>query len=218
MFTGLIEETGRVISPPPRLKIRARFTGAIARGDSIAVDGVCLTAKDVSSQTFSADVMPETLRRSTLEGLRAGSLVNLERALAVGDPLGGHLVTGHVDGTGRIRSIQFEGNALVYTISCAQTILDLLAEKGSVAIDGISLTILAVSSRSFSVSVIPHTRTTTTLKNRKPGDTVNIECDPLARYALNGMTKTAAPENSNDTFLTTLRNHGFTGAENENIC
>jgi riboflavin synthase len=218
MFTGLIEETGVVISPPPRLKIRARFAGAIVRGDSIAVDGVCLTAKDVSSQTFSADVMPETLRRSTLEGLRTGSPVNLERALTVGDTLGGHLVTGHVDGTGSIRSIQPEGNALVYTISCAQTILVLLAEKGSVAIDGISLTILAVSSKCFSVSVIPYTRTTTTLKNRNPGDTVNIECDPLARYAMNGMAKNTSRGNSNDTFLTTLKNHGFTGAGNENNC
>lgn len=211
MFTGLIQETGRVLAPPPRLHIRCRLTAALKRGDSVAVDGVCLTVTDLAAGTFRADVMPETLRRSTLGRLRTGSEANLERAIAAGDALDGHLVTGHVDGTGLIRSVATEGNALVYTISCAGKITALLAEKGSVAVDGISLTVVSVSTGMFSVSVIPHTRAVTTLKTKKPGDPVNIECDPVARYVHRSTTPPPETIKRTSTFLRTLQENGFTG-------
>jgi riboflavin synthase len=211
MFTGLIQETGRVLAPPPRLHIRCRLAGALKRGDSVAVDGVCLTVTDLAAGTFRADVMPETLRRSTLGRLRTGSEANLERAIAAGDALDGHLVTGHVDGTGLIRSVAAEGNALVYTISCAGKITALLAEKGSVAVDGISLTVVSVSTGLFSVSVIPHTRMATTLKNKQSGDPVNIECDPVARYVHRNTTAPPETIKRTSTFLRTLQENGFTG-------
>ncbi len=214
MFTGLIQETGRIITPPPRLQVRCKLAASLAPGDSIAVDGVCLTATDSTSQTFRADVMPESLRRTTLANLRAGAEVNLERALAAGDALGGHLVTGHVDGTGIIRSVHTEKKATVYTISCPKTVMALLAEKGSVSVDGISLTVVAVSPESFSVSVIPHTRAATTLKNKKNGDAVNIECDPVARY-VHAHPTSPLTEKTGSPLLELLEKYGFTGEGND---
>ena len=151
-------------------------------GDSIAVNGVCLTATSISGNIFTADVMPETLRRSGLGQLTGGSRVNLERAMAAGGRFGGHIVSGHIDGTGTIRELKREDNAVWVTIDCSPKILRYIIEKGSIAIDGISLTVAKTDSQSFSVSIIPHTAGATTLSLRKVGDVVNLENDIVGKY------------------------------------
>lgn len=188
MFTGIIEETGILLSVQggasgSRLVIKAgRILEDIKKGDSIAVNGVCLTASSFDSGCFSADVMPETLNRSSLGRLPLKSLLNLERAMMAGGRFGGHIVTGHIDGTGTITSIRRDGNALWYTICCAPSILRLIIEKGSIAIDGVSLTVARVWERDFSVSLIPHTASRTTLGSLKPGCRVNLENDCVGKY------------------------------------
>ena len=151
-------------------------------GDSIAVNGVCLTVTSFTDASFTADVMHETLNRSSLGALRPGSKVNLERAMSADGRFGGHIVSGHIDGTGRITDIKKDDNAVWYTISAPPDILRYIVEKGSIAIDGISLTIAYVDSRCFKVSIIPHTSANTTLALRKPGDTVNLENDCIGKY------------------------------------
>jgi riboflavin synthase len=151
-------------------------------GDSVAVNGVCLTASSISGKTFTADVMHETLDRSSLGTLRAGSSVNLERAMAADGRFGGHIVAGHVDGLGTITDIRRDDNAVWYTIAAAKDIMKYIVEKGSVTIDGISLTVAAVSADSFKVSIIPHTAKVTTLGERKTGDKVNLENDIIGKY------------------------------------
>ena len=186
MFTGLIEEVGVLRSFSPAqgiLRIQAKHVLEGTKiGDSIAVNGVCLTVTQMASDGFTADVMPETLRRSSLGTAKIGSLVNLERALAVGSRLDGHIVSGHIDGTGRIRSLRPDGNALLLTVVPAENLLHQIAEKGSVALDGISLTVASVARDAFSVSLIPHTRTVTNLQDKRLGDLLNIETDILAKY------------------------------------
>ena len=188
MFTGIIEETGVV-----RSVISGHNSGIIAikanavldgtkLGDSIAVNGVCLTVTKISENEFCADVMPETLRRSNLGLLRLGDLVNLERAMAANGRFGGHIVSGHIDGMGAIKDIKNEENAVWVTISAPHDILRLIVEKGSIAIDGISLTVAAVGEQTFSVSIIPHTGSKTTLLNKKIGDNVNLENDIVGKY------------------------------------
>ena len=169
MFTGIVEEKGRLLSIE-KGAVSAILTIGAGRvlegtkiGDSIAVNGVCLTVTTLGSDRFSADVMAETLRRSSLGNLSVGASLNLERALAVGDRLGGHIVSGHIDGTGRITEIRQEDNAVWYRIEADAKLLRYIVEKGSIAIDGISLTVATVDSRSFQVSVIPHTREVTAL-------------------------------------------------------
>lgn len=188
MFTGIIEETGRVRSVAPgRISISAaKVLDGTKAGDSIAVNGVCLTVTSVSPSFFCADVMAETLARSALGSLRQGDPVNLERAVLASSRLGGHLVAGHVDGTGTVRSIGREGIASVFTIACGRALTALMAVKGSVAVDGVSLTLCSVRDDSFSVSVIPHTLGATCLGLRRAGSAVNVECDLLARYAAAG--------------------------------
>ena len=188
MFTGIVEEKGEILSIERGsisaiLTIRAKevLTGTKI-GDSIAVSGVCLTVTRLSGDRFSADVMAETLRRSALGELRVGSHVNLERALAVGGRMGGHIVSGHIDGTGKILSIRTEDNAVWYRITADPKIIRLVVEKGSVTIDGISLTVAAVHADSFEVSVIPHTREVTTLSEKDVGDSVNLENDIIGKY------------------------------------
>ena len=188
MFTGIVEEKGEILSIERGsisaiLTIRAKevLTGTKI-GDSIAVSGVCLTVTRLSGDHFSADVMAETLRRSALGELRVGSHVNLERALAVGGRMGGHIVSGHIDGTGKILSIRTEDNAVWYRITADPKIIRLVVEKGSVTIDGISLTVAAVHADSFEVSVIPHTREVTTLSEKGVGDSVNLENDIIGKY------------------------------------
>lgn len=188
MFTGIIEETGELIrliqgSDSAVLTIRARkVLEGTSVGDSIAVNGVCLTVTRIDASGFDADVMPETLRRSSLGKLSAGSRVNLERAMAADGRFGGHIVAGHVDGTGIIRDIRTERNAVVYNVAADPGLLRYVVEKGSIAIDGISLTVAAVTERELTVSVIPHTREVTNLRERKTGDIVNLETDIIGKY------------------------------------
>ena len=188
MFTGIVEEVGRVRflrsgSEDGVLRIAAkRVLGDVRLGDSIAVNGVCLTVTDFDGGSFTADVMPETLRRSNLGILRAGSPVNLERALAADGRFGGHIVSGHIDGVGTIASVRQEANAVWYEIDAPSSLLRLIVEKGSVALDGISLTVAGVLDTSFAVSVIPHTREQTTLASKGVGDEVNVENDVIGKY------------------------------------
>lgn len=188
MFTGIIEETGTVKeisgeSGFTRLRIKAVKVLENTRvGDSINTHGVCLTVVSKDSDSFSVDVMPETYQRTSIKNLQTGSRVNLERALRVSDRLGGHIVTGHIDGTGTIERRWEEGNAIWLKVRADREILHLIVRKGSVAMDGISLTVAAVDHHSFSVSIIPHTADVTTLPSLKPGDRVNIECDIVGKY------------------------------------
>ena len=188
MFTGIVEEMGTVkaIRKGPHsavVEIQAQVVlEDLHIGDSIAVNGVCLTATAFSPAGFTADVMHETLNRSALALLRPGSRVNLERAMAADGRFGGHIVSGHIDGTGQIESMRREENAVWVTIACTDKILDLIVEKGSICIDGISLTVAAVTKRNFSVSVIPHTGEETTLLKKKAGDAVNLENDIVGKY------------------------------------
>ena len=188
MFTGIIEETGII-------KTIAQATGSfkitiqanlvvedVKIGDSINTNGVCLTVTDFGVKYFMADVMPETIRQTSFILLKPGSPVNLERALRLSGRLGGHLVSGHVDGTGKIVRRWDESNAVWFKISAEETILRYIVDKGSVALDGISLTVTQAGSRTFNVSVIPHTREVTTLLSKKNGDLLNIECDIIAKY------------------------------------
>ena len=188
MFTGIIEEVGRVLSVRKGahscvLTVKASTVlEDVHLGDSIATNGVCLTVTDFSKETFSADVMPETLNRSSLGALRPGSPVNLERAMLAGGRFGGHIVSGHIDGTGIIRSIKEDDNAVWYTIEANPAITRLIVEKGSIAIDGISLTVAGVIDTSVSVSIIPHTRAQTNLVSKRVGDVVNFENDCIGKY------------------------------------
>lgn len=188
MFTGIIEEVGKIASiqksgPRCRISIGAyRVLEDIRTGDSIAVNGICLTAACFDGRSFTADVMSETWNRTALSALRPGSRVNLERAMPVGGRLGGHIVTGHIDGTGRIASIRRDQNAVWYQIRPQEDLASCMVEKGSVAIDGISLTVAKVGERDFFVSVIPHTLEQTILKEKQIGDLVNLETDILGKY------------------------------------
>ena len=188
MFTGIVEEKGKiqkVISGQSSgsIEIRAKKVLEGTRiGDSIAVNGVCLTVTALQPDGFTADVMPETLRRTNLGSLSLGAEVNLERAMAAGGRFGGHIVSGHVDGTGTIRSMKQEGNAVWVSIEASSGILHLIVEKGSICIDGISLTVAYVDNSLFKVSIIPHTGAETTLLAKKAGDIVNLENDIIGKY------------------------------------
>ena len=184
MFTGLIEEVGVIKSAQPsQLVISARKAlEGTKLGDSIAVNGACLTVIALGRGTFTVEVMPETLRRTNLGSLHPGDTVNLERALAVGDRLGGHFVQGHVDGTGRILSLTPQGEAVLMKVSAPSEIMHYLVEKGFVAMDGISLTVVERGAASFSVSLITYTRQNTTLGARRLGDLLNLEVDIIAKY------------------------------------
>lgn len=207
MFTGLIEEQGRVLTPPRNGKLSlaaSKVTEGLALGDSIAVNGVCLTVSAFSGQRFTADVMPETLHRSNLGELRTGSLVNLERALPATGRFGGHFVSGHIDGVGSLLSVRPEGNALIFSIRAAPELLRGIVEKGSVAIDGISLTVVEVTETLFSVSVIPHTAAVTTLAGKRPGDRLNLETDMIGKYVLRALSL-SQPSNNNSVNESLLR-------------
>ena len=188
MFTGIIEEIGTVtaIRKGPHsavLTIKAhKILEDIHIGDSIAVNGICLTATSYNTSSFTADVMHETLNRSSLSLLIPGSHVNLERAMAADGRFGGHIVAGHVDGTGTVHSVRHDDNAIWYTIDCEPDILHYIVEKGSVTIDGISLTVAKVDETSFSISAIPHTVEVTVLGEKRAGDVVNLETDIIGKY------------------------------------
>ena len=188
MFTGLIEEIGSVIRVSDtnlsrRISVCSRIVVQNAKiGDSIATNGVCLTAVEIGSDYFTADCMHETIRKTNLIRLKAGEAVNLEKSLTLAAPLGGHLVTGDVDFEGQIVSVKKDGIAKVYTIETPQKYLRYMADKGRVSVDGASLTIMALSHEAFSVSLIPHTQAMTTLGSKKDGAFVNIETDLIAKY------------------------------------
>jgi len=187
MFTGLIEDLGSVRAlelddSGARLRVATRLTGELGEGDSIAVNGVCLTATEVCEDAFTAEVMSETLRRSSLGALRAGAAVNLELALRAGDRLGGHVVQGHVDGTGTVLAIRPEGFSRVLDIEVEPDLRRYLVEKGSVALDGVSLTVSALTESGFAVSLIPETLQRTGLGEVEVGAELNVEVDVLAKH------------------------------------
>ncbi|MBQ9990672.1 MAG: riboflavin synthase [Lachnospiraceae bacterium] len=188
MFTGIVEEIGTLEkiqkgTHSAILTIKAHKVLEDTKiGDSIAVNGICLTVTTLPAGCFTADVMHETLNRSSLAGLSQGSQVNLERAMAADSRFGGHIVSGHVDGIGKISGIQKDDNAIWYTIEAKPEILRYVVEKGSITIDGISLTVARVNQNSFSISAIPHTVAQTILKEKKMGDVVNLETDIIGKY------------------------------------
>lgn len=215
MFTGIIEELGTV-----ERVTRGRVSAVIAIraehilsdlkiGDSVAVNGVCLTATGLTGHGFTADVMHETLDRSALAGLGPGSRVNLERAMAANGRFGGHIVAGHVDGVGTIAAIEQDDNAIWFTITAPAQVLRYVVEKGSIAIDGISLTVARVETDRFAVSVIPHTAAVTLLGRRRVGDRVNLESDLVGKYVERLLRP--APEEKGQSRLTMefLTQHGF---------
>ena len=217
MFTGIVEETGRIKS------IRGGGDSAILEvegsvvlsdvklGDSIAVNGVCLTVTSFTGSSFTADVMHETLNRSSLGQLAVGGRVNLERAMPADGRFGGHIVSGHIDGTGTIVSIRDDANATWYEIEAAPEILRYIVEKGSIAIDGISLTVAKVTDTTFSVSIIPHTSAQTTLSERRVGDIVNLENDIVGKYVEKLMCPEEPAEPKRESRITEafLIEHGF---------
>jgi riboflavin synthase len=188
MFTGIVREVGRVASltggaDGVRLEIEAPETAATTEiGDSVALNGVCLTAVGVADGRIAFDAVPETLARTSLERLAAGARINIEPSLRVGDSMGGHNVQGHVDGVGHVRSVEPEGEGRRLTIDSPPDLLRYIVEKGSIAVEGTSLTIAALDDTGFAVALIPHTLTATTLGELEPGDAVNLEADVLAKY------------------------------------
>ena len=213
MFTGIVEEIGTVKALlPGGLEIHAKKVLEDAHlGDSIAVNGVCLTVTSMTAHSFVVDVMPETFRRSSLGELQIGSGVNLERAMAADGRFGGHIVSGHIDGTGTIASQKREDNAVWVTVHAPAALLRYIVEKGSIAIDGVSLTVAAVDETSFSVSLIPHTGAETILLGKKPGDTVNLECDVIGKYVEKLLTPYGKDETTAKSGITMdfLAQHGF---------
>ncbi|SHM57750.1 riboflavin synthase alpha chain [Caldanaerovirga acetigignens] len=215
MFTGIIEEVGIVT------KLVGSSSGALITisckkvledlevGDSVAVNGVCLTARDVRNDSFVADIMPETLRSTTLSELSAGKRVNLERAIKAGGRFGGHIVLGHVDGVGRILRTYPEGNSVVFEIGVPPELMKYIVPKGSVAVDGISLTVQAVSIRGFSVSIIPHTFNATVLQYKNQGDTVNIETDIVGKYVREYLLKLKESTSGKGLSAEMLKSYGF---------
>jgi riboflavin synthase len=193
MFTGLIEATGTVraltaVAGGQRLTIDTPLGAQLGLGESVATNGVCLTVVAQDATSWSADVSPETLRVTALGALAPGSPVNLERPLAVGSRLGGHFVQGHVDGTGRIEAVSPEGEFYRVRISFPSALAPYFIEKGSVAVDGISLTVASLGDTTFDVQIIPHTWTATTLRAAQPGALVNLECDMVGKYVLRGLS------------------------------
>ncbi len=188
MFTGIIQTTGRVEQVKPRgggvrltIGTPSPLAG-LAIGESIAVNGACLTVVEKRGRRFTVEVSPETLRKTTVGGLVAGARVNLERALRVGDRLGGHVVQGHVDGVGRLEDVHPDADWVLYRFTAPRTLAPYLIEKGSIAVDGVSLTVFECRGPRFTVALIPHTLAETTLGDRRPGDRVNLEADVLLKH------------------------------------
>ena len=200
MFTGIVEEMGKIVrvekgAKSSRLTVSGdKIFSDLKLGDSVATNGVCLTVTSFSKGIFTADVMNETLKRSNLGELRQGSMVNLERAMIADGRFGGHIVSGHIDGTGVITKIEQDDIAVWYTIRADRKIMKYIIEKGSVAIDGISLTIAKVTDNDFSVSLIPHTAKETVLGYKKTGDTVNLENDVVGKYIEHFLSFKEEPE------------------------
>lgn len=214
MFTGIIEEVGKINSikingKSAKISILAsKVLEDTKLGDSISTNGVCLTVTNLDKNTFEADVMTETMNRTNLSSLKTGSSVNLERAMIANGRFGGHIVSGHVDGTGVIENYKKDENATWVTISADDEILKYVVEKGSICIDGISLTVAYVDDRCFKVSIIPHTGDETTLLKNQIGGVVNLECDVIGKYVekLLGFQKKEKKSNISEDFL---RSNGF---------
>jgi riboflavin synthase len=209
MFTGLVEGTAvvssiRQIGGGIRIKVRPEFDIELQKGDSIAVNGVCLTVVETGDE-YAFEVSPETLRSTNFSELKVNSRVNLERSLRLSDRLGGHIVTGHVDGTAVIVGKRREGDYTFYTFETSQDIIRYIVQKGSVAVDGISLTIIAVNGKTFSIAIIPHTLSATNIGDRNVGDKVNIETDIIGKYVERFVHKTG----SDDRLMELLREKGF---------
>lgn len=212
MFTGIIEERG-ILQEVQRSVNCAKVTiqakkvlEEIQLGDSIAVNGICLTVTSFTKDVFTADVMPETWRRCSISQLNNGQIVNLERAMPINGRFGGHIVSGHIDGMGKIQGMKQEENAVLYEILAEEKLLRYVVEKGSIAIDGISLTVTNVTDKSFFVSVIPHTVQNTNLKERKKGEFVNLEADCIGKYVSKFLGLTKKEETITERFL---MEHGF---------
>ncbi|KAF0994669.1 riboflavin synthase [Geobacillus sp. TFV-3] len=213
MFTGIIEEIGTMEQMKQTGDAIVMTIGAkrvledVQLGDSIAVNGVCLTVTSFTERQFTVDVMPETVKATALKTLKPGSKVNLERAMAAGGRFGGHFVTGHVDGVGRVIRQWLKANAVYYEIEVPSSLRAYMIEKGSVAVDGTSLTIFGLSERTFTISLIPHTREATILGEKRPGDLVNIECDMIGKYVAAFLAAKATPTSK----LTAefLKQHGY---------
>ncbi|ULO09261.1 riboflavin synthase [Paenibacillus sp. 19GGS1-52] len=205
MFTGLIEEVGvlRSVSTGGEMMVLSITASVIMSdlkiGDSVSVNGVCLTATSLGERYFNVDVMPQTYRNSNLKELRIGSKMNLERAMAAGGRFGGHIVQGHVDGTGTIKSVKRDQNAVVFEITPDHnSLFKFIIPKGSITIDGISLTVVNVGNSFFSVSIIPHTLGETVLAHKRAGDSINIECDVLGKYVDHLLHYGSAAHNDKD--------------------
>ncbi|MDP4179991.1 MAG: riboflavin synthase [Bacillota bacterium] len=218
MFTGIVEELGKIkniVHGRSSIKLNISCKKVLTDskiGDSISVNGICLTVTQMGSDWFTADVMPETLRKTSLRDLDNSSSVNLERALRLSDRLGGHLVSGHIDGIGTITEKIEEDNALWYSIEADRDILKYVVMKGSVAIDGTSLTVAYIDESKFKVSLIPHTTSITTLGLKRAGDIVNIECDLIAKYIeklFSGNNVDKKPEDKKSLSIEFLMENGF---------
>lgn len=213
MFTGIIEEVGRVKSLRRgsrsfTLEVEASVVMDDTRvGDSIATNGVCLTVTSLTNLGFTADVMPETVSKTALGELSPGSPVNLERALSLQTRLGGHIVSGHIDGTGRIIDRRQDDTALWLTVECDSSLMRYIVQKGSITVQGVSLTVARVDDRSFSVSLIPHTQAATTLHQAKVGDRVNLENDIIAKYVERLLGRSSA--DSDNGLMDKLARNGF---------
>jgi riboflavin synthase len=217
MFSGIVAEVGFVKTfiregDAAALTIEASpACSDLALGESIAVNGVCLTVVRRQANTFTADVSPETLRAANLSGLQAGDGVNLERSLRLSDRLGGHLVSGHVDGVGTILERRSEANAFHYFILAPKPLMRYIVPKGSIAVDGISLTVVACQSEGFQVTIIPHTAAVTTIGGKNIGATVNLECDMLGKYVERALQARLEGESASEGEVMTalLRRHGI---------
>ena len=215
MFTGIVEELGQIAaiqkgsqSAVLRIQCKKVLEGTQI-GDSIAVNGVCLTVTTMDSDGYTADVMAETLNRSSLGALKPGSRVNLERAMAADGRFGGHIVAGHIDGTGTVENISKDETAVWYTIGADASILRYIVEKGSITIDGISLTVAKVTDKDFSVSIIPHTQANTVLADRKVGDIVNLETDIIGKYVEKLLQPKEPVKKESKITMEFLAEHGF---------
>ncbi len=215
LFTGIVEEVGRILKIEEgkdflHISIEgSKVLNPLNIGESVAVNGVCLTVTSFNSNSFTADVMTETLNKSSLGTLSKGSLVNLERAVTLNKPLGGHIVSGHIDGTGEIINMKKEGIATLLEIKAKENLLKYMIPKGSVALDGVSLTLVDIKGKSFTVSLIPHTIEETILVNKNIGDIINIECDVLGKYIYKFMYLKKEEALKNNISLDFLSKTGF---------